>query len=209
MKFVLFCEGYTERGVLGPLLRRWLEPRTTERVGFKPVLFNGWKQLVDDTPKKAALHLRDQDILGVISLLDLYGPTFYPAKCVTVDERREWGMKEMRSRVSHDRYRHHFAVHEVEAWLLSQPDLLPAQVRNKLPGKAVRPESVNFDEPPAKLLNRLYNEALRKDYKKVTEGTKLFGKLDPAVVYAKCPAFKALADDLLSLCPAAIRQPVS
>lgn len=207
MKFVLFCEGHTERGVLGPLLRRWLEPRTSERVGFKPVLFNGWKQLVDDTPKKAALHLRDQDILGVISLLDLYGPTFYPPKCVTVDQRRDWGMNDMMSRVNHDRYRHHFAVHEVEAWLLSQPDLLPAQVRNKLPGKVERPESVNFDEPPAKLLNRLYNEALRKDYKKVVEGTKLFSKLDPTIVYAKCPAFKALADDLLCLCPAEIRRP--
>ena len=160
MKFVLFCEGYAERGVLGPLLRRWLEPKLSERGGFRPVLFSGWRQLVDDAPKKAAMHLRDKDILGVISLLDLYGPTFYPANYVTVDERREWGIKEMRSRVNQDRYRHHFAVHEVEAWLLSQPDLLPAAVRNKLPGKAEKPESVNFDEPPAKLLNRLYREGL-------------------------------------------------
>jgi hypothetical protein len=83
----------------------------------------------------------------------------------------------------------------------------PAEVKKKLPSKAAQPEAVNFDEPPAKLLNRLYGEALRKDYKKVVEGTKLFHKLNPELVYQSCPSFKALADDLLGLCPQSIRLP--
>jgi hypothetical protein len=93
----------------------------------------------------------------------------------------------------------------VEAWLLAQPDILPPRVKNRLPGRAAQPETVNFDEPPAKLLNELYREVLHKDYKKVTEGTKLFAKLNPETVYLSCPAFKALADDLLGLCPAGIK----
>lgn len=201
MKFVIFCEGHTERAVMGDLLARWLNPRVTRKVGFKRVRFDGWQQLVKDTPLKAAMHLEEPDILGVVSLLDLYGPTFYPTHLSGPEERRIWGMAEMRRRVNHERYRHHFAVHEVEAWLLAQPDILPPQVKNKLPGKAAQPETVNFHEPPAKLLHRLYREALHKDYKKIVEGTRLFSGLNPELVYRKCPAFRALADDLRTLCP--------
>lgn len=206
MKFVIFCEGHTERAVMADLLSRWLNPKLTQRIGFKRVRFDGWHQLVEDTPQKAAMHLCDPDILGVVSLLDLYGPTFYPSHLSSADERRKWGINHLQERVNDARYRHHFAVHEVEAWVLSQPDILPPAVKNRLPGKAAQPELINFDQPPAKLLHKLYREALHKDYKKVVEGTKLFGKLNPEVVYQKCPSFKALADDLLSLCPDHIKQ---
>ena len=205
MKFVIFCEGFTERAVMADLLGRWLNPRLKQRVGFKRVRFDGWAQLVQDTPVKALMHLADDDVLGVISLLDLYGPTFYPKHLTAASDRQNWGMDHMRQKVESTKYRHHFAVHEVEAWLLSQPEILPPPVMRKLPGKSAQPETVNFDEPPAKLLNKLYREALGKDYKKVVEGNKLFGKLCPDLVYQKCPAFKALADDLLELCPAAIK----
>jgi hypothetical protein len=207
MKFVVFCEGYTERAIMADLLSRWLNPKLTQRVGFKRVRFDGWPQLVEDTPIKAAMHLRDPDILGVVSLLDLYGPTFYPSRLTSASERRKWGIEYMQERVNDVRYRHHFAVHEVEAWVLSQPDILPTAVKNCLPGRVAQPETINFNEPPAKLLNRLYREALHKDYKKVVEGTKLFGKLNPDLVYQKCPSFKALADDLLFLCPDHIKRP--
>lgn len=205
MRFVVFCEGYTERAVMADLLSRWLNPRLSQRVGFKRVRFDGWPQLVADTPKKAANYLIDPDVLGVISLLDLYGPTFYPSNLTSATERKLWGMEFMQGRVQDARYRHHFAIHEVEAWVLSQPEILPPAVKNRLPSKATQPETINFDEPPAKLLNKLYRETLRKDYKKVVEGTKLLAKLNPEIVYQKCPAFKALADDLLFLCPASIK----
>jgi len=145
-------------------------------------------------------------VLGVVALLDLYGPTFYPPSQTDATSRRDWGRSHLQSMLQDPRYRPHFAVHEVEAWILAQPELLDSKVRKKLPGNAEAPETVNFNEPPAKLLDRLYNEVFRKNYKKVVEGTKLFAKLDPEVVYAKCPSFKALADDLLALCPATIRK---
>jgi hypothetical protein len=58
---------------------------------------------------------------------------------------------------------------------------------------------VNFDEPPGKLLGRLYQENLGRGYKKVIDGTNLFQALSPDRAYAKCPALKALLDDMLSL----------
>jgi hypothetical protein len=61
------------------------------------------------------------------------------------------------------------------------------------------PETVNFNEPPSYLLDRLYREALKKKYKKVANGSDLFSKLDPRVVHEKCPYFKYLCDDLVEL----------
>ncbi len=58
---------------------------------------------------------------------------------------------------------------------------------------------MNFDEPPGKLLGRLYQEKLGRSYKKVIDGTNLFQSLSPDRAYEKCPALKALLDDMLSL----------
>ena len=92
-----------------------------------------------------------------------------------------------------------FAVHEVEAWLLSQQDIFHASVRNAFPGKIAKPETVNFDEPPAKLLDKLYRQHTKRIYKKVVNGKELFGKLDPAVAYEKCPRLRELLDTMLDL----------
>jgi hypothetical protein len=72
-----------------------------------------------------------------------------------------------------------------------------------LPVKAVNPETVNFDEPPAKLLERLYSQKTGRRYKKVTNGRELFGRLDPGVAYGKCPRLKELLDKMLELAEAA------
>lgn len=39
------------------------------------------------------------------------------------------------------------AVHETEAWLLSDPGIFPAEGRRAFPDRCRRPETVNFDEP--------------------------------------------------------------
>ena len=205
MNFVLFCEGPTEQGALPEFLRRWLNSKLTERVGVQPVLFSGWAEMVKDSPVKARLHLSNPKVIAVVALLDLYGPTFYPSDRSTVDERFEWARAHLEKKVGDVRFRQYFAVHEVEAWLLSQPELLPAPVcRKLLPKATTQPETVNFNEPPAALLNRLYQEATGRGYKKRTFGAELFRKLDPEVVRDKCPYFRKLADDLVELAKQAI-----
>lgn len=91
------------------------------------------------------------------------------------------------------------AVHEFEAWLLSQPEILPAIVKNILPPKIARPETVNFNEPPAKLLDRLYMQSTKRNYKKTTYGKQRFAILDPHVAAEKCPYLKKMLDELLNL----------
>lgn len=130
-------------------------------------------------------------------MLDLYGPTFYPKDRKTAMQRYSWAKKELEHQVGHPNFRQFFAIHEVEAWLLSYPNLFHPQIKKLLPNKP--PEEVNFHEPPAKLLERLYKQHTKRRYKKVTYGRELFSQLDPNLAYSKCPILKAMLDEMLNM----------
>lgn len=199
MKFVLFVEGYTERA-LPEFLKRWLD-RLTLPVGIRTVRFNGWRHYEDEIAKKVALNLSGkagEDVIAGIGLLDLYGPTFYPPHKKTVVERAAWARTHLETRAGHPRFRQYFAIHEVEAWLLADPNILPEVVRTALPGRAAQPETVNFSEPPSRLLGRLYRSKLNQPYKKVIDGANLFHDLVPDVAHAKCPGLRMLLEDMLA-----------
>ena len=156
MIFILFVEGHTEKQCISAFLKKWLDPQLDQPVGVKPVRFDGWAQLIKDVEIHADLYLNgrgSEDVIAVISLLDLYGPTIYPSHLTSVAQRENWGREYIQNKVGHAKFRHFFAVHETEAWLLSQPTIFPEKVQAALPDKTRNPEKVNFDEPPAKLLN--------------------------------------------------------
>lgn len=205
MRFILFVEGEAEERMLPPFLKKWLDARLSQHVGVKAVLFSGWQSLVKNAPKKAMMHLNGpnrSDIISVIALLDLYGPTFYPGDKKTISDRYQWAKKHLEEKVNHPKFRQFFAVHEIEAWLLSDPGLFPSEIQKAFPGKIQHPEEVNFDHPPAKLLDRLYDEKLKRTYKKTTNGYELFNKLDPSLAYSKCPHLKQMLDEMLKLAKA-------
>lgn len=200
MKFVLFVEGDTEKKVLPAFLKKWLDARLSPPVGVQAVRFEGWPELVRDTPTKTCLYLSQDDVIAIVALLDLYGPTIYPPDKLTADDRYAWGRSQLESRVKNDpRFRQFFAVHELEAWLLSDPTIFPTEIRTGLAGKSARPENVNFDEPPSKLLQRVYYEKTGRNYKKVTQGQELFAKLRPEMAYSKCPHLREILDEMVSL----------
>ena len=206
MRFVLFVEGHTERMAIPAFLKRWLDPRTSQPVGIRPVRFNGWAQMMKEMPKKAVMYLNGptaHEIIAVIGLLDLYGPTIYPQDLKSAEERLSWAVEELQDSVEQARFRVFFAVHEVEAWLLSDPGLFPSPIASALAGKARHPEEVNFDHPPSELLDRLYREKTGHTYKKVTHGKELFDRLDPNLAYGKCPRLKAMLDEMLNMAKAA------
>jgi Domain of unknown function (DUF4276) len=202
MRFVLFVEGDTEQRVLPAFLKRWLDPRLSQKVGVQPVKFTGWSELVKNLVNRAHAYLRSpgsSEIIAVVSLLDLYGPNFYPANVTTANQRYAWAKADLEGKVGHPKFRQHFAVHECEAWLLSDLSLFPREVSTGLPGKCNQPEEVNFDEPPKKLLQKCYRERLRETYKEVIHGLELFAELDPCVVRGKCPRFRELLEDMITL----------
>lgn len=202
MRFIIFVEGYAEDKALPKFFKKWLDPKLTNPIGIRTVRFEGWPELVKDAPLKAKMHLNGpakNEIIAVISLLDIYGPTFYPKDLTECKERYEWAKNEIEQKVNHPNFFQFFAVHEVEAWLLSEPDNFPSKVKKAFPKKIQNPEMVDFDEPPAKLLERLYSLHMNRSYKKVVNGKELFGKLNPEVAYRKCPKLKELLDKMLEL----------
>ncbi len=206
MKFILLVEGQTEGAAAAAFLKRWLDPQLQQPVGIQTVTFNGYADLVRKMATKARMHLegpKKTEIVGVIGLLDLYGPTFYPPDKSTADERFAWGKTHFEKAVDLDKFRLFFAVHEFEAWLLSQPEIFSREIRDALLGRIGQPERVNFDQPPSKLLDRIYKQQTRRSYKKTTYGKQLFAKLDPAVAIRKCPYLKALLDEMLTMAKAA------
>ncbi len=203
MNFILMVEGHTEEKGLREFLQRWLDQELSTKVGIKIVRFDGWSDLVRNAKAKAHWHLNNpqekNSIIAVIALLDLYGPTFYPSDKVTASERYGWAKGHMERQVGHPNFRQHFAIHETEAWLLSEPSIFPKEVQEALDAKYPAPEKVNSHIPPAKLLKELYKIRLKRAYIKTTEGKLLFRKLNPRTAYARCPSLKALLDEMLLL----------
>jgi len=200
LKFVLFVEGYTEKNVLPDFLRRWLDPKLPQRTGFKVVRFEGWSDYVDGIAKKVALNLSGKagaDVVAGIGLLDLYGPTIYPNGVQTAADRCAWMKRHIEKAVNHRNLHQYLAVHDAETWLLAEPGNLPPAVRSVLPGGCNQPETMNFNEPPAYLLDRLYRERIGRPYRKVTDGAELFAALAPDVAMAKCPSLRTLLEEML------------
>lgn len=206
VRFILLVEGDTEKVAIAEFLKRWLDPQLKQPVGVQVVNFHGNSQFIRKIVPKAQDYLDAPDageIVGVIGLLDLYGLDIYPAQLTTVEQRHDWGVQHFQEQVAREKFRMFFAVHEFEAWILAQPDVLPRAVRDALPRTVTLPEKADFDEPPAKLLNRLYLSCTRRNYKKTTYGKQLFGKLVPEVVVAKCPYLKAMLAEMLAMAKAA------
>ncbi len=204
-QIALFVEGDTETGearrrTLPRFIHNWLDPKLPQgrKVGITAVKFQGVNNYVDDLQKKVALYLDGGRANFVVGLVDLYG---IPASRIdlsahtTVKDKIVAARAYMRNLVPkqyRDRFRQHFAVHEVEAWLLAYPEEWPAQLRAQIAKR--RPEQVNFNEPPAKFLKRILGR-----YKKTTTAMNLFPKVDPEIAINRCPYLRQFMEDVLCI----------
>ena len=197
-QIALFVEGETEQ-VLPAFFHKWLDPQVRDKVGIRAVKFQGVSEYLDDLPTKLGLYLDECRADYVVGLVDLYG--LPPSRidlsgCATIAEKVTKARREIR-RLIPDEFKHlfrqHFAVHEVEAWLLAYPERWPSEVRDQITRRP--PEQVNFDEPPAKFLKRI----LGGKYKKTVRARNIFPRVDPQTAIDKCPFLKLLADDLLRI----------
>ena len=196
MKIVLLIEGWTEKE-LPSFLKRWLDPQLPQPIGIQSVRSEGANHFLENVAIKTSLHLSNSDTVAVFGLLDLYGLILNYPRHAERDQKIAFARKHIVSRVApadRPRFRQHFAVHETEAWFLSDPRLFPTIT---LPASCAYPEDVDFGEPPAKLLDRLFSQGKGRSYKKTTMARNLIPKLDPTLVYQKCPNFKRMMDEML------------
>lgn len=205
MKFIVCVEGQSERKGLGDFFKRWLDPKLNRKVGIQFETFTGWSELVKEIPRKTRKFLDGPDadeIIAVIGLMDLYGPNnsnFYPPEKTSASERTQWLKENIENQVGHEKFAMFAAVHETEAWLLSSPENFPNSISDALKPKlkSKKPEQVNFNQPPAELLDELYRTKLNQKFKKTTDGPNLFKKLNPETAYATCPNLAALLNRML------------
>lgn len=204
MKFIIIVEGRTEKLAIQDFLRRWLDNKLVEKVGVKQRLLSGGK-VEQQLKKQASAHLdkdNEKEILGVIGLLDLYGMSKdfnLEGKIKGPDKLFKERKKTIEKQVNHDHFKMFFAVHEFEAWLLSDPGIFQHDYRSEINKYSKSPETVNFTNHPAKLLQDIYRRKAKGHYKKTTDGPDLFGRLDPHLVYDKCPYFKMMLDEMVKL----------
>jgi hypothetical protein len=195
VRFVLLAEGKTEKWALGRFFKCWLDGRLkSNRIGVKVDHFAGSGRFLRDFAERAEAYLLSAsaiETVGVIGLLDFY-------KCPRSTESADFERD-----VNNVKFRMFFAMRESEAWLLSEPDILPREVRAALPKKIAKPELVNTKKPPAKLLNELYIRHCKRAYRKAIDGQKLFAKLNPEVAREKCPRLRELLDVMLEMARAA------
>jgi hypothetical protein len=139
VKFVLFVEGKTERVALPDFLHRWLDPWLKNRVGIKVVKFEGWRDYGREIEKKVRLNLSGKsDVIAGIGLLDLYGLEIYPASIKSVSKRYVFAKDYFERKVSHPMFRQYFAVHEIEALLLSAPSIFPSKLQKSVGRSGIR-----------------------------------------------------------------------
>jgi len=120
----------------------------------------------------------------------------------TTQDRYEWGKKEIEQRVNHPKFHMFFAVHEIEAWLFSQPEIFPDYIPKKLFEGLPKPEEIDFDSPPAKRLEQTHKalieqQVISHSYRKISHGLGLFKSLDPERACEACPYLRRMLDILL------------
>lgn len=205
MRFILFVEGKTEKQSLADFIARGINPRLDQPVRLSIVSFTGAGDYLSNIKQRVGLYFsapQADAIIAAIGLIDLYGsPLLSPDSSAAENAAR--GKQEMERRVGHPKFKQHFAVHETEAWLLGDAQILPRGVRDALPRKCSRPESVNMNEPPSKLLDRLYRGHVNRGYEKTKDGRNLFLQCDPDTVAGECPHFSQMLAEMVQLAKAA------
>ncbi|MEO7715688.1 MAG: DUF4276 family protein [Capsulimonas sp.] len=203
MKFILFVEGETERKALPEFLSRCITLRFSEgkHVRFEAIDLKGWANLHKEVAQRSRDYIEGPEkdkIIAIISLLDLYGPDFCP-EGESIATRYELGVEHMKRSMDDKKYRHFFAVHETEAWLLSDPRIFPQKVQEALKPLSKNPEKINSGHPPAKQLNTIYRSKLNRSYNKVTDGANLFPQLDAKIALDACPYLNQMIEGLVNL----------
>lgn len=195
MTILLYVEGETEK-YLPAFFKRWLDPKLKAPVRIEPINLAGVANYLKDIQRRANLGLAQPHVMGGVGLIDLYGSGL-PYPDGRVEEKYQWARRHVESRVRNARFRQHFAMHETEAWLFSEPRIFPRKIRDGIPDSP--PETVNLNNPPSRRLGNLYRTRLDRKYTKPLEGAKLFRALDPDIACERCPHLALLFQDLLDL----------
>lgn len=201
MRIKVLCEGDTEVG-LRKLLAKAID---IQGCGIKIKPYEGNARLLRKLDGTIGSELRSGAEV-IFCLIDYY---HYPLpdekKHLPFQQRLQAIKSDMIEQIDASRrpaVRFHVVVHEVEAWILADEQILAQRLKVKNLLSWNQPENVNDMKPPSQVLQELFRtrNPLKKSYNKYKDGVDLLQKVDWQKVYAKCPTFRELVDDLRSYC---------
>lgn len=198
MKIKLLCEGQTEEG-LRKLLAKAID---VQGCGIEIKPYEGVGTLL----RKLDGRIKSEVLSGTQALFCLVDYHHFPLpnekKHLPFQQRLEAIKSNVLEQIeaSHRSIvRCHVVAHEVEAWILADDQVLAQRLKSSLvPWN--QPENVNDVRPPAKVIEELFRTRLKRRYDKYKDGVSMLQKIDWQKVYAKCPTFKHLVDDLRNCC---------
>ncbi|SDD33038.1 DUF4276 family protein [Williamwhitmania taraxaci] len=88
-----------------------------------------------------------------------------------------------------------FMIQEMEAWFISQPEILDHFYNDNISNRLAKKHASLFEEPD-KELQRITKNTARKTYHKVNHGAQLLKLLDIDKLMRDFPEFKRLIDKL-------------
>ncbi len=201
MKIKVLCEGQTEQGLRSLLIKAVAVPGC----GMQIKTYKGIGALLRGLDGRIEFELLSGAKI-IFCLVDYYHyPLPEDAKNLPLEQRLNKIKADVVGRIDESRrssVRCHVVVHEVEAWILADEQVLAQKLKIKNPPHWDKPETVNDMKPPAKILEELFRtrSQFKKRYSKYKDGVTLLEKADWQKVYAKCPTFKQLVDDLRTHC---------
>ena len=207
MTLAIYCEGDTEALALPRLVHYFQKSRLgSDPIKIKILNVKGVGNYVRAIGSNVQIRL-DQGDWFVFGLLDFYGIGIpLPKLSATVDNPIEARLKHLEqvivSRVAEPyrkKFKQHFAVHEVEAWIFADERALSKQLAGARVPSEAHPEELNTGNHPAKRLASLYSKH-GQTYIKSVDGPLLLKAGEPELIYDKCPHFRLFIDDVLEAC---------
>lgn len=213
---ILFIvEGKTE-GLANPsgkgiqnLLRVECDFMRDHQIGHHTIRKNGKRDLLSDVGFDVFQHLVSSKKMR--DKLDKHGSPVGDYVFILRDldcEEEEVVRKNLLTNIEtrfHDRVEVHFAVQEIEAWMIADPEGFCAVYKRhssvllnelkKLVPVGQSPESLDCNPKPAKRLEKI-TEKLNLTYTKTRHGPMALGLVNPDIIAERCPHFKAFRDSL-------------
>lgn len=127
--------------------------------------------------------LKEYHNCKVFALVDLYPKIEGCEKPDQVKERlKKWAG-------GHSDFHPFVAVHDIEAWILGDEEVVRDYLRGLRFTFPHNPEAIDFDRPPKKYLSELFRKCDR-NYKETVDGVNLLARIRPDRVASVCPSFK-------------------
>lgn len=200
MTIAIIVEGESEVVFIGAIrkfLSRRCQPGKLPRLIARPL--NGNVPPRSQLIKLVRNELRDGRN-AVIVLTDVNGPMKFKNSqdAIAKIEESLQGLAELHSKVFV-----HAAQYELEAWVIPFWPKIQAILKSNKPKPDAKPELINHDRPPSRLLSELFRTQRKIRYSKNLHLREILEDQDLAIAAGECPGLKAFLNRILEIsgCP--------